>query len=130
VSYIGLGSRVASQQNGLVAADNTGNNPGNWTVTFSPKDINVNVPYFEIHKIVIDGLIGSSFTVYIDQNLWDHVAQGWQNSWDPKNPMLLIPGRYLYFYWSDPATDGHPPTVTLWLRYDPGIPSNMGMGPQ
>jgi hypothetical protein len=121
---VSLGPRVATQNQGQVAADLTGRNPGNWTVTFTPADLNCNLPYFEVCHIVITGAPGSLFSVWIDTFQWDTNQNGTANSWDPSVPMPLKPGQYLYFFWSDLATDGMPPTVTLWLRFDQDIRAN------
>jgi hypothetical protein len=123
-TYVGLGPRVASQSQGQVAIDNTGNNPGNWTVTYAPKDINVNAPYFEVCHIVVNGAAGSMFSIYIDNFQWDTNQNGFANSWDPSVPLPLRPGQSLYFYYSDPVSDNTPPSVTIWLRYDIDIPAN------
>lgn len=121
MTYIELGSRT---KNG--AADRTGNNIGNWTVTFAPVDIATNVSYFEIYKVIVHGAPGSSLNWYVDTKLWETTLAADDNAWDPAQPLLMIPGRYLYFYWSNPSSDGQPPTVTIWMRYDPEIPGNRG----
>lgn len=105
-------------------ADQTGLNPGNWTVTFDPSVL-PQVPYFEVSHIVVNGAPGSSFLVYVGTRLWDSVLNGFSNAWDPAVPIPLIPGEYLYFCWSDPVTDLDPPTVTIWLRYDQDVRANM-----
>jgi hypothetical protein len=111
VSYINYGART---QTG--AADTTGKNPGNWTVQFTPAVININQQPFEVYKIIVSGASGSTFTVYVDTWQWDNVQVGQINSWDPNQTLLLNPGQTLYFFWSDPDTDGTPPTVTCWFR--------------
>jgi hypothetical protein len=117
---IGLGSRVTT-----AVKDVTGNNSGNWTATFDPAAININVPYFECHHIVITGgAAGASFTVYIDLKQWDANNYAVVNAWDPNQPMNLIPGNSVYFYFSDAITDNSPATITMWFRYDPSIPAN------
>src|SRR5215469_7239245 len=116
MAYVGLGSRTL---NGAV--DRTGNNTGNWTVSFSPDVFNVNVPQFEVYKMIVHGAANSSFTVFVDQKQWDLSIFGDANSWDPQQPLILLPGQTLYFYYSDPTTDNTPPNVTCWLRYDPAV---------
>ncbi len=105
-----LGPRTAQGQ-----ADLTGNNAGNWTVVFSPDVFSISVP-FEVYHIVVSGAPGSTFTIYIENFQWDNVQVGQQNSWDPSQVMQIKPGQTVYFYYSDPITDGFPPSVTLWLR--------------
>jgi hypothetical protein len=104
--------------------DTTGNNPGNWTVTFDTAALNTNVPYFEIFHITLSGAAGSTFTVYKNLNWWDANNFGQLNGWDPNQALPLVPGDTIYFYYSDPVTDNTPPTVTVWLRYDPDIKAN------
>jgi len=123
-TYVTLGSRVGSKNTGQVAQDKTGFNPGNWTVAFSPNDLNVNVPYFEVAHIVVNGQAGSSFSVYIDSIQWDANQNGFLNSWDPSVPLPLRPGQWLYFYWSNTVASGNPPSLVIWLRYDIDIPAN------
>ena len=124
-TYVPLGARLASVTTGMVKADDTGRNAGNWTVTIHPDDMNVpGVPFFEVCHIVINGAAGSSFTVYIENQQWDTNQQGQANSWDPAVPLPLRPGQWLYFFWSNVATDDQPPSVTIWLRYDVDIPAN------
>lgn len=118
-TYVPLGSRKA-----VGVSDTTGQNTGNWTVTFDPLTLNSTLPYIEVCHIVINGAAGSSFTVFIDINQWDTNQNGFANSWDPAVPLPLRPGNYLYFYWSDPSTDATPPSVTIWLRYDQDIIAN------
>lgn len=123
-TYVNLGYRLATPFNGQVTADKTGNNPGKWTVTFDPSWVNVNVPFFEVYRIVVQGAKGCQFTTFIDLAQWDSPQRGDTNVWDPQNPLPLTPGTYLYFYFSDEATDGFPPTMTIYLRYDQDIFAN------
>ena len=113
--YKTLGSRSAQGQ-----LDNTGQNPGNWTVTFPPNLINVTVfTDFEVWKIVVtNGAPGATLEVFVNNYLWDTAVYATQNSWDPQQPLILRPGDTLYFYYSDPATDGFQPTVWIWLRHE------------
>jgi hypothetical protein len=104
--------------------DTQGQNPGNWTVSFTPDLINSTMPQFEISHIVIEGAPGSSFQIYIDLQKWDNVINGTQNSWDPEVALPLTPGNSVYFYWSDSDGDGNPPQVTIWLRYDQDVYAN------
>lgn len=115
MSYKGLGSRGPI----LGSADTTGNNTGNWTVTFDPSVISSNVPEFEVYKIVVrGGNPTATFDVYIDAKQWDTALYPAANAWDPNEPMLLNPGQTVYFYFRDPATSGFTPQVIMWLRYD------------
>lgn len=114
MSVVQLGSRTVT---GTV---DEGNNPydnaGNWTAAFTPALLAVAQQSFEVFHIVVSGAAGSSFLIYIDGFFWDNVSYGQANSWDPVNPMPVKTGQTVYFYYSDSASDGTPPTVTLWLR--------------
>lgn len=121
--YRTLGSRSASG-----AADTTGQNQGNWTVQFTPKDLNVNVPEFECWKIVVKGSAATAtFDVFVNSQQFDIAVYGQRNSWDPVQPMILRPGDSLFFYYSTAATDGNQPQVTVWLRYDVSLTSVFGV---
>jgi hypothetical protein len=115
-TYVELGAR------GPVTGvpDNTGNNPGNWTVVLDPNTFNIStqIQYFEIYKMIVHGAAGSAFSVYVDINQWDTNVFGQANSWDPIQPLKVQQGQYVYFYYSDAVTDGTPPVVTVWVRYD------------
>lgn len=117
MSYITLGSR--GPLTGV--KDNTGFNTGNWTISFTPDIINVNVPQFEVYHMVVKGAANTTLTVYVDLAQWDIATYGTLNAWDPEQPLILKPGQTLYFYYSDPVTDATPPVATIWLRYDPSI---------
>lgn len=103
------------------AVDTTTFNPGNWTVAFTPDIINVNVPQFEVYKMVVAGASDTTFNVYVDNYLWDVGIYGTLNSWDPTQPLIMRPGQSLYFCYSDPVTDETPPVCTIWVRYNTDI---------
>lgn len=117
MSYVTLGKR------GKITGvkDPTGLNQGNWTIVFSPDIINVNLSQFEVYKMIVTGAANTTFDVYVDNSQWDTAVYGTRNSWDPMQPLIMRPGENLYFLYSDPVTDGTPPTATIWLRYDPSV---------
>jgi hypothetical protein len=117
VTLITLGSR------GPVTGtrDTSGMNPGNWTIAFTPNIINVNVPQFQVYKMVVKGAANTTFNVYVDAKQWDVGIYGTLNSWDPTQPLVMRPGETLYFAYSDPVTDNTPPVATIWVRYDSDI---------
>lgn len=100
------------------AADQTGLNPGNWTVAFTTDIISCTVPQFEVYKIVVKGAANTTFNVYVENKLWDTAVYGALNSWDPQQPLTMRPGQSLYFMYSDPVSDDTPPVATIWMRYD------------
>lgn len=107
-------------------ADQTGLNPGNWSIVFDPTVISCNVPQFEVYKMVVKGAPGTTFIVYRENKQWDVGVYGTLNSWDPQQPLLMNPGQSLVFAYSDAATDGNPPVATIWLRYDSTLSMNKG----
>lgn len=100
------------------AADTTTLNPGNWTIAFTPQILNVNVPQFEVYKMIVSGAQNTTFDVYVDLHQWDVGIYGTLNSWDPEQPLVMRPGETLYFMYSDADTDDTPPVATIWLRYN------------
>jgi len=119
--YFDLGARTASG-----ALDTTGTNPGNWTVTFPPQLINVNVPQAEVYKIIVLGAAsGATFNVYRNSNIFSTAIYAVQNEWDPQQVLIVRPGDYLYFYYSSAATDGHQPVITIWLRQELALTSGL-----
>jgi hypothetical protein len=110
--------------------DTTGVNPylpnSGWDVLFGPDVFASNLPDLEVFHVALDGPIGSSAAVLLDNQPWDYVNQGWANGWDPSQPLPLWPGATLAFCWNVAATappfnrtTNIRPTVTVWLRYPP-----------
>ena len=121
--YQTLGSRTK-----LGAADTTGNNPGNWTVQFAPADINITVTEFEVYKIIVTGgAAAATFNVFVDAQQWDVGVYAPNNSWDPQQPLIVRYGQYIYFYYSDVASDGFQPKVTIWLRHEVSLQQVYGL---
>ncbi len=120
--------RLIGSRNATAKADTTGRNAGNWTVTFSPDVLLAHVALFEIYHVAIDGPVGSSFKVFRENDQWDQVLQGWQNSWDPGQPMMVRDADTLYYFWASATSTSPTPTVTLWLRYDADLPENQQLG--
>lgn len=97
-----------------------------WDVIFAPTDLGIPPDgEVEVYHIYIDGPVGSSVDIRIDGQRWDFVSQGWQNGWDPQQPLLLRGGVTLAFFWSTAFFAGPydktgtakvQPTATLWLR--------------
>lgn len=97
-----------------------------WDVIFTPADFNIPLSEFECYHIALNGPVGSSLAVLINKQPWDYVNQGWLNSWDPSQPMLIKAGQSVQFCWNAAFT-GPPynqtaniqPSVTMWLRRPP-----------
>lgn len=99
--------------------DQTGLNPGNWTIVFTPAIMYFTVPEAYIYKLNVSGALGSSFSLYIENQQHDVNIYGAQNSWyDDSDSLVIRPSENLYLFYSDPVTDLTPPTAYLFLRYD------------
>lgn len=100
-------------------ADPTGNNTGNWTIIFNPVLLNFTIPQVYIYKITVNGALGSSFDLYIENQRHASNIFGNQNDFnDTSDSIIIRPGETLYFYFNNPSTDGSPPIATVFLRYD------------
>lgn len=112
------------------------NNTGNWTATFDAHDLTLPQGQFEISKMqIIGGKPGASLTVYKDIHVQDNcVLDGSGNaSWYKASDGEFVIGGasnvgQLFFYFSNPATDGFQALVKLWLLYDSGLLMNINAG--
>jgi hypothetical protein len=121
-TYVTLGSRGPVKG----VSDPTGNNVGNWTVSFTPDILSFTVPQAEVYKMIVKGASQTSqFDVYVENKQWDTAVYGAQNSWDPNETLIIRPGETLYFYYNTPVTDNSPPIITIWLKYDKDIVRGM-----
>jgi len=82
---------------------------------------------FECYQISLDGPVGSSVLMMINNHPWNFVQQGWQNYNDPQQVVPLRNGDDVQFAWTFAATaapytasggSNVQPVVTLWLRAD------------
>jgi hypothetical protein len=90
-------------------------NAGNWICEFTTADIGIAEPKFQIYHIVVDGgPVGSKFLVYRNNQKYDTVFPGWDTSWDPNNPMKLMSGDTVKFWWNSSATPAA--EVTLYFE--------------
>lgn len=125
MTYIGLGSRSL-----IASADTTGLNKGNYTSAFTPAVINSNVPYFEVHHMVVENVpIGNSAQIVINAKSYGFTQPFTGSEWDPAQPINLNPSDELDFLWNIATTVTQIPQVTIWLRYDPAIPANARIAP-
>jgi hypothetical protein len=99
-----------------------------WDVLFPPDVLNTKETEFEVYQVGLNGPVGSSVLVMVDGHEWNYVNQGWNNSYDPSQPLLLISGQTVQFCWTVAQTSGPynmstniQPKVTLWLRRSPGV---------
>lgn len=94
---------------------------------FASADLDTNVPYFEVWKMVVTGAVNSQFTMSLGANQLEPPQKGDTNVWTDPQPLTLTPSTELTFYWNDPVSDNMPPKVTLYLRYDPALEANLGV---
>jgi hypothetical protein len=104
--------------------DQTGLNTGNFTISLDISSVS-NIPQIECYHMKIDGPIGFGLRIFIGAtNQWDYVAQGWQNGWDPSEPMILNPSDTVYLFSQAASTLTPVQTATMWFRYDTNLPGN------
>lgn len=126
MAYIGLGSRRV-----IAAADQTGLNPGNFTTAFTPATTLINVPYFELYKMLVENVpLGFSATCVIDTKRFSFTLPAGGSEWDPSQPMLMIPSNELDLLWNIPTSNTTIPVVTAWFRFDASITANQRYGAQ
>jgi hypothetical protein len=96
-----------------------------WDAIFTPDVLNTSLTRTEIYHAAVNGPIGSSLAVLRNGKIWDYVLQGWQNSWDPSQPLPLGQTDTVQFCWTTAFTS--PPynmvsniqaTATIWLRQE------------
>lgn len=108
--------------------DQTGNNPGNWTLVADPQALNCKVAQAEIYQITINGPVGTTFKLLRGTRLWNDVIQGYNNVYDPVNPLYIRPSDTLFFYWRADVSRLPVPTATIWMRYDLALSANQYPG--
>ena len=124
MAYVGLGSRRV-----VSSLDRTGLNPGNYTAAFTPDVLVINVPYFELYKMIVENVpIGFSATCVIDNKKFSFTLPNQGSEWDPSQPMLMIPSNELDLLWNIPVPNATIPIVTAWFRFDDSIPRNAHYG--
>ena len=109
------------------AADTTGQNPGNYTATFTQADWVSNWPAFECPRIVVTNCpVLTQFTINLNGKTWDTANGGFNSltTWDAFNPMLLTPGDQVDFLFVLATSVTPAPQVTMWLRVDVALPAN------
>jgi hypothetical protein len=96
---------------------------GCWSALYPDNKLNTKMGVAEAYQItVMGGPVGSSFLLYRNNQLWNTVLQGWNNNYDPFNPLYVRQGDGLFFYWNSTAAPA--PIVTIWLRADLDNPAN------
>lgn len=84
--------------------------PGAWTATYTEADFRIQ-QRFELRHMSVSGPAGSALQVWVDTIFIDTTPRGDLNSWDPAQPLPMIPGQQLFFYWNTPA--GTAPIVNV-----------------
>lgn len=120
--YLPIGPRAQT-----ATADTTEQNPGKYTNHWQAPDLDVDIPFFEVHHIVIENAnVLDSVTFKIGSNSYTVAVAGFGGvmEWDPVNPMLLRPGDEVYAFWTTASSVTPAPKVTLWLRFDSELDAN------
>lgn len=108
----------------VAAVDQTGNNAGNWTAQFTPADMAIHWTMYEVYKMIVNiadsaGVV--NFTVFIGQHQYEGFQTSGTASWSDAQPMRVDGGETLYFYFTEPSSDGTPPSVTIWTQVDTDV---------
>jgi hypothetical protein len=121
-----VGYRRLPPKKALAVADTTGLNPGGWTISADLSDV-TRLTEFELYHITIDGPVGFGAAMYVNNDKWSHTAQGWQNEWDPAQPLPVRQSDTLSLLFAAPFTAGPytatniQPSATFWFRYDAAL---------
>lgn len=108
-----IGSRTSPPA--VISNDNV--NPfgnGFWAVTFTPAIFAVAAGDFEIYHMTLRGPSNSQFQVYINSTFYSTSVRGDLNEWDPNQPLYMLGGQNLIFYWNSVGTPN--PKVQVWCR--------------
>lgn len=109
MSYLGF----RSKRGALLAA-----NPffaGGWAVQFTPQDVAIRNPY-EIFHIAVQGpnLASCNLQLWLDTIFYSTTPRGDINDYDPNQPIPVIPGQTVNFYWDTVVTPA--PIVTIFCQ--------------
>lgn len=86
---------------------------GGWVVTFKPDNMPA-APSFEVWHGAVRGP-GGTFLVYLDGvKFFDIGENGLINAYEPQQPMYVVKGQSIVFYWS--IATGTAPKVWLYFR--------------
>lgn len=91
---------------------------------FDPAVMSTHYSMFEVYKMIVNvnqsaGIV--PFTVYIGQRQYEAYQTSVVASWSDQQPMIVDGGETIYFYFTEPTTDGTPPTVTIWCQVDDNL---------
>lgn len=105
----------------VAAPDTTGNNAGNWTVSFDPATMALHWTQYEVYKMVVSlnsaaGVV--AWTVYIGINAYEGFQASTIATWSDPQPMIVQSGESIYFYFNELSSDNTPPVVTIWIQVD------------
>lgn len=89
---------------------------GGWAVQFTPEDLGISTGGFEIYHIAVQGPAQPScvLQLWLDTRFYSTTVRGDVNDYDPNQPIYVIPGQTVNFYWN---TNVNPaPNVSIFLR--------------
>jgi hypothetical protein len=94
-------------------------NAGNWICEFSASDIGIAEPKFRVNHVNVEGgPLGSTFKWGYNNARWETVFPGWDTSWDPNNPMKMMNGDTVFFWWNTNTGTA----ATVWLYFERETP--------
>jgi hypothetical protein len=111
----------------IAAADTTGQNTGNLTITFKPTLMGVWLSEFVIYHMVLENLtIGAQAKILLNANTYGYFgpATGAGREWF--GSLYMKSGDELDFLFNLASSTTPVPALTAYVIYDPSLPGNTG----
>jgi len=107
------------------AADTTGQNTGNLTISFDPTKLGVHLSQFIVYHMVLENLtIGAQAKIQLNANTYGYFgpATGAGREWF--GALYMKSSDVLNFYWNLVSSTTPVPALTCYLIYDTDLPGN------
>ena len=111
----------------IAAADTTGQNTGNLTITFKPTLLGIWLSEFIIYHMVLENLtLGAQAKIILNANTYGYFgpATGAGREWFGQ--LYMKSGDELDFLFTLASSTTPKPALTAYIIYDPNLPGNAG----